>query len=408
MLFIAVALMIIIAYFVQMRLYKKRTFERLSYKASLDSSEVTVGDDIYLFEELTNEKVLPLPYIKVCSRLPEGLSFRLSVEEKGKRREMYAPTVESMFVMKGRQRIRRRWRVACRKRGVYTLGDVLIVANDLVGYNPHSVGLAMPTSKSTSVTVLPSSVDLERDFTSTRFFSGDIITNQSLLTDPMLRAGARDYTPLDPMNKINWKLSASHGHLMVNIEEYIQKVQSNVVLNMCSQIIEHDPETPSNPEFIEYNITVATSLLERFITNNIPVRLIANTPPETIHPDFIACDDEDGKKILSSPSFVGKNGLLEAMRILAMLQMKISMPSEKLLDYMLANPRLFAENGNIVFVTSVLDSRMIVFHEQMAKLGIEVIFYVTTSNRGINVIPENVKVFYRTYFDSYKGGGMLG
>ena len=63
MLFVAVAVMLIIAYFVQMRVYKKRTFERLSYKASLDSTEAVVGDDIYMFEELTNEKVLPLPYI---------------------------------------------------------------------------------------------------------------------------------------------------------------------------------------------------------------------------------------------------------------------------------------------------------------------------------------------------------
>ncbi len=408
MLFIAVAIMIVIAYLGQMRVYKKRTFDRLSYKASLDSTEATVGDDIYLFEELTNEKVLPLPYIKVCSKLPEGLSFRLSMEEKGKLREMYAPSVESMFVMKGRQRIRRRWRIACRKRGVYTLGDVVIVANDLVGYNAHSIGLAMPRLKSTTVTVLPSAVDLERDFSATRFYSGDIITNQSLLTDPMLRAGVRDYTPLDPMNKINWKLTASHGHLMVNVEEYIQKIQSNVILNMCSHMIERDPTTPANPEFIEYNITVAASLLERFTSNNIPVRLIANTPPETIHADFIAGDDEDGKKILVTPPFVGKNGQLEAMRTLAMLEMQISMPAENLLDYSLSSPHLFAENGNIVFVTSVLDGRMLVFHEQMAKRGIDVIFYVTTSNRGISEIPDNVKVFFRTYFDSYKGGGIIG
>ena len=72
MLFVAVAVMLIIAYFVQMRVYKKRTFERLSYKASLDSTEAVVGDDIYMFEELTNEKVLPLPYIKVCSNMPRN------------------------------------------------------------------------------------------------------------------------------------------------------------------------------------------------------------------------------------------------------------------------------------------------------------------------------------------------
>jgi hypothetical protein len=306
--------------------------------------------------------------------------------------------------MKGRQRIKRRWRIACKKRGVYSLGDAVIVANDLIGFNPISKGLTVPKNKSTTVTVLPHSVDLERDFTSTQFFSGDIITNQSLHTDPMLRSGAREYTPLDPMNKINWKLTASHAHLMVNIEEYVQKIQSNVILNMCSQIIERGDEIPENPEFIEYNITVAASLFERFASENTPARLIANTPPETIHSDFIAGGSEIGRKILVTPPFVGKYGTLDAMRILAMFEMKFSMPVEKMLDYILANPHLFAENGNIVFVTSVLDERMMVFHSEMQKRGIEVIFYVTTSNRGINYIPENVKIFYRTYFDSYKVG----
>ena len=218
----------------------------------------------------------------------------------------------------------------------------------------------------------------------------------------MLRAGARDYTPLDPMNKINWKLTASHGHLMVNVEEYMQKLQSNVILNMCSQIIERNEDTPDTPEFVEYNITVAASLLEKFANENVPVRLIANTPPETISPDYIAGEDETGKKILMTPPFVGKFGTLDAMRTLASLEMKYSMPIEKLLDYIVANPSLFSDNGNLIFVSSVLDGRMVVFHEQMKKLGIEVIFYVTTSNRGINEIPEGMKVFYRTYFDSYK------
>ena len=85
--------------------------------------------------------------------------------------------------------------------------------------------------------------------------------------------------------------------------------------------------------------------------------------------------------------------------------MKYSMPVEKLLDYVCDHPGVFSENGNIVFVTSVIDGRMALFYEQMKRLGIDVIFYVTTSNRGIDRIPDGMKVFYRTYFDSYKAVG---
>ena len=55
----------------------------------------------------------------------------------------------------------------------------------------------------------------------------------------------------------------------------------------------------------------------------------------------------------------------------------------------------------------MLDDRMLLFHEQMKKKGVEVIFYVTTSNRGTYDVPPDVKVFYRTWFDSYKGGGVI-
>jgi len=412
MLFAAVVLIVVIAYLIERTVYRRYTYEKLTYKASLDASEVTVGDDVYLYEELTNEKILPLPYVKVASLLPEGLAFRLTVADKpknneavarkGKTREQFVSNVESIFVLKGRQRIRRRWRISCRKRGVYSLGDVMIVSNDLIGFNPMSKELTVPKSKSTTITVLPQSVDLERDFTATRYFAGDVVTNHSLLSDPMLRCGVRDYTPIDPISKINWKLTAVHGHFMVNVEDYVQKIQSNVILNTCSQIIERGEDTPESSEFIEYNITVAASLLERFATDNVPSRLIANTPPESIHEDFYAGDDEVGKKIMVTPPFTGKSGLLDAMRTLAILPMKFSMPIERMLDYMMDNPHLFTANSNIIFVTAVLDGRMVEFYRGMAKQGIDVVFYVTTSNRGISEIPPEMKVFYRTYFDSYK------
>ena len=405
MLFIAIAITLAALYFVQMKVYKKRTFDKLGYKVSLDSSEVTVGDDIYMFEELTNDKAMPLPYIKIATNLPVGLAFRLVKNENGRLSDAFMGSVESIFVLKGRQRIRRRWRIACRKRGIYSLGNATVVSNDLIGFNPISTVLRVPKSKSTTVTVLPAQADLERDFSSTDCFAGDILVKRSLLTDPMLRSGARDYTSFDPMSRINWKLSASHGKLLVNVEEYVTKFQSNVILNMCSQIIERNEDTPDNPEFIEYNITVAASLIGRLAAENSPVRLIANTPPETIHEDYRAGSDETGSKIMMTPPFTGKYGVLDAMRTLATLEMKYSMPVEKMLDYVYDHPSVFSENGNIVLVTSVIDGRMTLFYEQMKRLGIDVIFYVTTSNRGIDRIPDRMKVFYRTYFDSYKAVG---
>ena len=62
---------------------------------------------------------------------------------------------------------------------------------------------------------------------------------------------------------------------------------------------------------------------------------------------------------------------------------------------------MFTENNNIILVTAVLDDRMLVFHREMKRRGIEVIFYVTTSNRGTSQVPDDVAAFFRTNFDSY-------
>lgn len=404
--FIAAAIVLLAAYFIQRKVFAGHAFDKLEFHERLDRTEAVVGDDVYLYEELINGKGMPLPYLKATSKLPEGLAFRLTVIKDGAAKDSFTDSVDSMFAVKGRQRITRRWRITCLKRGVYSLGGALVVSNDLIGFEPVSRQIDPPAGKGASVTVLPAPVDLERDFTSSRFYSGNVSAEKSLITDPLIRAGVRDYTTSDPMNRINWKSSAAHDRLLVNIEEKVRKLQSNVILNMCSHIIEQDDEIPANSEFIEYGITVAASLVERFAAENVPVRLILNTPPETIPDGMPAGEDDVGRRILVTREFTGKNGVLDAMRVLAEVQMRFSMPVERMLDYILEYPESFAENGNIVLVTSVLDGRMIVFYKEMKKRGVDVIFYVTTSNRGVGEedIPPEAKVFYRTYFDSYHAG----
>ena len=44
---------------------------------SLSRNEVFEGEQLYLYEEITNDKLLPIPYAKIETELPEGLSFIL-------------------------------------------------------------------------------------------------------------------------------------------------------------------------------------------------------------------------------------------------------------------------------------------------------------------------------------------
>lgn len=399
---LALLIAVFIIYIWQSKLYEKRTFENIEYKVSVNTEEVFEGEDIFLYEEISNDKYIPVPYAKVDTSLPKGLAFRITeFNKRTKRPEDSFPThVASVFVLKSKEKIKRRWRVNCKTRGVYTLGDATLVSNDLFGMNPTSKGFFAEPSKNNTIVVLPRAIDLEEHFTSSFYHSGDVIKNHSLLTDPLRIAGAREYTTFDPMNKINWKQTAVHGKLMVNNEEYTQRHRFNILLNMNSRDIELDPKHPSSPESVELCITVCASILDSISKENVPVRIMCNTPPETIDEEFAADSEGVGKEILFTRPYEGKRDMISALRMLAALQLEISCPIERMLDYVLLHHEAFTDADNLIVISPYISERMIIFHDELAKSGVHVIFYITTTNRNAEIIPPHIEIYYKTYIDS--------
>jgi len=399
MLFASIIISVLVVYLIQVWIFNKYAFDNLDYRVTLSAEEVFVDEDIFMFEEITNNKNLPIPNAKVDTELPEGLAFRLH-ERSGKpvdakSRDEYKRSIQSIFVLGAHKQIRRRWRVTCRTRGIYNPGSVIMVTNDLFGLNANSKRFEIEPSKFNQIVVLPKAIDLDEHFTSSYYLSGDVTVPRSLLTDPMRISGTREYTPYDPMNRINWKSTAAHGRMMVNVEEYTQRHQFNIVMNMQARDIEHDPHVPSSFEYIEMCITVAASILDKVSQENIPVRLYANTPPKSIGEEAVS-DDEIGSQILVTRPFQGKRDTITALRLLAALKMEISCPIERMLDHIAENVHSYANGGNIIIVSAYISERMIVFHDMLERQGIKVIFYVTTTNQNAIGIPSNVEVYYRT------------
>ncbi len=399
MLYLALLAAVVIVYVWQLKMYEKHTFDEIDYKITVSSEEVFEGEDIFIYEEISNDKYIPVPYTKVDTSLPKGLNFHIVEYDKktGKPIDIFRDRIASVFVLKSKEKIRRRWRVNCKTRGVYSIGDAMIVSGDMFGMNTTSKALKCEPNKSNTVVVLPRTVNLEEHFTSSFYHSGDVIKNHSLLSDPLYIAGAREYTPLDPMNKINWKQTAAHGKLMVNNEEFTQRHRFNIMLNMNSRDIEQSIY-PSSPESIEQCITVTASILDRISSENVPVRIISNTPPESVADEYAADFEGIGKKILFTRAFEGKRDMISALRMLSSIKTEMSCPVEKMLDYILENHEVFSESGNLIIVSAYISQRMINFHNEMRRNGVHVIFYVTTTNRNADIIPPDVEVYFKTFF----------
>lgn len=421
----AAAAVVIIQYF----LYKKRGFDQLVYNAMLSSSEVFVGDDVYLYEELTNCGRLPLPYIKVDSDLPDGLVFTLLdtetdglgevTEEKntrssrrgvarsasvgrtpekktkdGLRRVHQTKSIQSVFVLRPYARIRRRWRVTCKKRGEYQLGGVIVTGNDILGLLPRSRRLEAKEEKHNRITVLPQPEPLDAHFSSSRYLCGDVISELCPVTDPIRICGSREYTPLDPMNRINWKSTAAHNRLMVNIEEKTVRHRFSLLLNMNSREIEQFADTPSDTGGIERCITTCTSILDRIAAEDVPVRLFLNYPPAGIEGAEAVAGDEVGGQIAVCGPYRGSRDMIYALRTLAKLRMTISVPAEKMFDHIATHPELYSEYENLIIVSSYIDGRMMNLRNALAPAGVRVIFYVVTSRNNAGVIPEDAEVYF--------------
>ena len=399
MFLVALAVAVLIVYNIQYIIYKKYALDKMEYNVALSTDEVFEDEDIFLFEEISNSKRLPLPYIKVNTELPKGLNFCLleTDEKTNTRRNKLTSNIQSIFVMTGRQQIRRRWRITCKTRGCYNLSDVVMITNDIVGFCQQSKAVEVPSTKQSTFVVLPKAIDLESYFNTSMFFTGEMPVYRSLVSDPLRRCGARDYTSADPMSKINWLSTASHGKLMVNVEEYTQRYQFNIIMNMQSRPIEQNNAVPAVTDFVESCITIVASILDRVSSDNIPVRFISNTPPETIAPDSAASDDEIGSKIFLSRTYSGKRDIIDSLRMLAMIQMTISTPVEKMLDHILNNPHIYASGGNILFVSPYICERMLNFNDAMQKLGIKIIFFITSTNNNAIIIPENATVHFRAW-----------
>lgn len=397
MIFLAVILAALAVFLIQRRVFSHHFFDGLKYRVRMSTEEVFEGEDIYLFEELENKKYLPLPSARVETELPDGLSFRIH-DKKGN--PVLTKSVSSVFVIHGGEKVSRRWRVKCGRRGVYHPIGALIVSSDLFGSTTDSQRISIEADAINTVTVLPKAIDIARMFTSSSEQDGDRIVPRGLLTDPTRICGTREYVSGDPMNRVNWLSTAVHGQLMVNNEEHTEKDCFNIVLNMQSHPFELHDGIPSNSDAVELGISVCATILDMLADDSLPVRFFANVPTDTLD-DFRDPDYTGGETdFLATREYRGRDDTIEGLRMLASLPMRFSCRCEKFLDVLADDPDRFTRGGNLIFVSPYLDDRMLLFHEVVSKYGVRVIFYVTGTNRNALIIPPDVEVYYRTY-----GGG---
>ena len=218
--------LILLVLFAEIGLYQKYGLRGLSYRCRFSDAHATEGETVSFTETVTNDKALPIPWMKAELTLSPWLDFPESHSTvSGSTR-----FVTGFFSVRGHARVSRVWQVTCEKRGVYAVEHVVLVTADLLG----AVRLSLPAEElGGTLTVFPrrfcsAGLLLPKCF---RTGMGERPVAQSIFSDPFLTAGIRPYAAGDAWNQIHWKASAHAGTLLVRKQE--PTAQKTMTILLC-------------------------------------------------------------------------------------------------------------------------------------------------------------------------------
>ncbi len=377
--FIALLIVIFAAVWLQNILYKKLAFRDLSYECSLSETEVFEGDELELIEVVTNNKWLPLPWLKA----EISTSKHLVIAEKTATVNETVRTVSSFFVLRSFRRVERRWKIKCRRRGDFDIRNITLVSTDLLG----NVALSKPVSVNLHLTVLPRPLNLDEVYLSPRYTSGELVVKRHLLEDPFYIAGVREYTGREPINRIHWKATAKEQKIMVYNNECTSRQSVTVLLNMQTREVEH--HAIMDRDNAENCIRCTAAVLEGTLQNQTPLRLMSNgtttEDKEHIAGKFAVKEENKPQDILSA-EYWGEEHVMHLLRIMAKLQ-----------DYTVSDfPSWLSANADqigstdIVIVTSYINASIADFARAKMAAGVHVRVFLLGKTIDI---PQDIEIY---------------
>ena len=266
----AVWLILIVGVFaiLQSRYYTRVSFKKFHYKRSISKSAVFEGDDLELVEEISNNKLTPLPWLRVESKLSPWLRFR-SQENLEILDDRFH---RSVFYLRPYSRITRRYTVKCIRRGYYDLSITTLTVGDLFGLSSTS----MESRSDAKLFVYPTILGQEELPEEALRWQGDVSVHRWIFPDPILINGIRGYQLGDSRKDIHWKASARSGTLQVKTHDYTVFPRLLLVFNIEPEDNFWGQLSAQEMEEMEYGVRVIATLSNWAIDNSMEVGLFSN------------------------------------------------------------------------------------------------------------------------------------
>lgn len=235
---------------------------------TFSTSRAQIGEEIQLSLTLENRKLLPLPWIEVRDEAPqEGVLVRgAHVEPSTKMERVHLVNALSLWLM---QRVTRRYRVRCVRRGIYTFGPMQIESGDPFGLLTRE----QRVEDTQHLLVYPLMLPLEAFGLPARAPFGEHAAPRALLEDPLRVAGVRDYVPGDDPRRIHWKATARTGTLQSRVFQPSTRHTLALFLDLRTY---ENPQFGYDGDLLELAISAAVSVSAWGLDQGYAVGLYAN------------------------------------------------------------------------------------------------------------------------------------
>ena len=263
-----IAVVVVLLALGQTLYYHRRGLRRVTYARHFSRDRVFAGEEVELTEVLSNDKLLPVPWVRVESRISSRLRFQRQ-ENLNIAMDLFH---KSMFFLGSYSKITRRHRILCTRRGYYDCSLVSIVAGDLFGLAHDKTDCATDAKL---LVYPPLLAPPELPDTALKW-QGDVTARRWILPDPILVTGIRDYRSGDPQRDVHWGATARTGKLQVKQRDYTVSPRAMLLLNCQISGNLMGGMEPDQLEVLENGVTLAASLAAWCVQNGVDVGFMAN------------------------------------------------------------------------------------------------------------------------------------
>lgn len=249
--------------------YGRWALKGVSYTRFFSKEAVFEGQSLEMVEVISNEKPLPLPWLRLESSIAAGINFGRQANLDVYKGDLYQNHI-SLFFLRPYRQITRRHEVVCSRRGLYRLESATLTTGDPLGmvtkvkkFELNLELLVYPRIRTVPELPLPN-----------HSWLGELAVRRWIVEDPFLTAGTREYRPGDPLRSVNWKATARTGTVQVHRRDYTADHRLLLCLNVESS--ETMWRNILDVDRIELGISFAASVAAYALKNGLETGLICN------------------------------------------------------------------------------------------------------------------------------------